>query len=424
MIYITGYKKLLLYLRIILFVPCYYLGKVSLKKYPIFLWRALILLKAFWHNKAVKVHNGYKLHLYLPAYPSKAFFWSLESKLLREPAGPVTIVYSMTKACDFKCPHCYQRNDRGADMPQELLNSTAIALREKGVAMFDIEGGEPFLKFERLLSLMKVFDERSEVWVNTHGKSVTREKLILLQNEGLFGIMVSIHSTHAEAHDKFTGIPGSWDAACNAIRIADELGLVVAINCVLVGKQVAEGQLDEMMQLGKRLEVDFIQLIHPKPSGKWLKSAKEIEMNTAFIKKIEKSHFFYNSRKCKDLPSLAAQVAEESCESFGCTAGAIDRFYVNATGEIQPCEFLNISFGNVQTEDFETIYQRMRDNFKQPGDNWLCCTLADSINETMDQNGLTQTPIPWKYTENLMKNCDHGKQGKVYKILNIYKDCD
>ena len=67
MIYITGFRKLLLYLRIILTVPFYYIGKVAPKKYPIFLIRALILLKAFWHNKAVKVPNGYPRHLYLPA---------------------------------------------------------------------------------------------------------------------------------------------------------------------------------------------------------------------------------------------------------------------------------------------------------------------------------------------------------------------
>lgn len=422
--YITGYKKLWLYLRIITCVPFYYLGKVPLKKYPGFLWRALILLKAFWHNKAVKVQNGYKLHLYLPAYLGKAFFWALESKLLREPPGPVSIVYSMTKACDFKCPHCYQHNDAGKDMPQELLNATALQLRDKGVAMFDIEGGEPFLKFNRLLNLVKVFDERSEVWVNTHGKHVTEEKLLQLQQNGLFGIMVSLHSTKPEEHDKFTGIPDSWKGATNAIKLANEIGLVTAINCVLVAEQVTKGELANMMNLGKKLNVDFIQLIHPKPSGLWLQSAKEIEMNEQFIKEIEKAHYFYNARKCKTLPSLAAQVAEENEQGFGCTAGAIDRFYVNATGEVQPCEFLNISFGNVQTEDFDTIYDRMRQNFPHPGDKWLCCTMAESINQTMMENGLTQTPIPWKYTEELMKSCEHGNQAKVYRNLGIYKASD
>ncbi|MCX6826417.1 MAG: hypothetical protein NTV06_03990, partial [candidate division Zixibacteria bacterium] len=106
--FITGFKKLLLYKRIALHVACVYaLKPKSFHWSPIayvrFLARALRLLLIFRHHKAVRVFNGYKIDLYLPAYPSRSFFYALEGKLLKYPPRPVTVVFSMTKVCAYKC---------------------------------------------------------------------------------------------------------------------------------------------------------------------------------------------------------------------------------------------------------------------------------------------------------------------------------
>ena len=417
---ITGISKLLLYVRIAIGVMFHYIFKISPLKYPLFLWRALILLMTFWPDKAVKVPGGYKIHLYLPAYPTRAFFYAIESKLVHSPARPVTIVYSMTRACDFHCPHCYQRRDGGVDVTVEQLQQTAIKLRESGVAMFDIEGGEPFLQFDRLSKLMDVFDASSEVWVNTHGKSVNVEQLLELQKKGLFGIMVSIHSPVAIEHDKFTGVEGSYDAACNAIGMARELGLIVAINSVLTSEQLDHGELDDLMLLAKDLDVQFVQLIHPKPAGKWLTSSKEISQHKKHIEAVRIKHEEYNSKNKKDFPVLAAQVFEERPQGLGCTAGAIDRFYVNAAGEMQPCEFLNLSFGNIIEEGFDNVFGRMRSYFPYPCEDWLCCSQAESIAELVDRYDLSCTPVPWKYTMELVENWDRGKETALYRKIGIY----
>ncbi len=418
---ITGVPKLMLYVRIALHVMFYYMFRVNPKRYPSFLWRASILLKTFWPDKPVKVPSGYKIHLYLPAYPTGAFFHAIESKLIHSPARPVTIVYSMTRACDFHCPHCYQRKDGGNDIALEHLQQVAIKLREKGVAMFDIEGGEPFLLFDRLSKLLEVFDDKSEVWVNTHGRSVSREQLLELQGKGLFGLMVSIHSPDAVEHDLFTGVEGSFNAACNAIGMARELGLVIAINSVLTAQQLDCGKLDRLMELAKKLDVQFVQLIHPKPAGKWLASGKDIVQHKRHIEAVRDKHKEYNSSCKKEFPALAAQVFEERPDGLGCTAGAIDRFYINAAGEMQPCEFLNISFGNIVEEGFDEVFDRMRSCFPYPCEDWLCCSQAEGIAGLVEKYGLTHTPVPWKYTRELVGKWDRGKETKLYKKLGIYR---
>jgi len=423
--YLTGFKKTLIYGVIAIHVIGYYLCRPSkfhwsLVRYCRFLKQAFHLLLIFRHNKVVRVFNGYKLHLYLPAYPSKAFFYAIESKLCKEPPSPITIVFSITKACRYKCQHCYQRNDQNQELTESAMIATAQKMQDLGVAMFDIEGGEPLLRYERLLHLVEFLDDRSEIWINTTGDNLTGEKLLELADKKLFGMMISIHSPDPQKHDAFTGIAGSFQTACSALRLCRKNNLVTAINSVLSEEEIKSGKLDNLMALAKELDCDYVQLIHPKPAGKWLGHTAGMQTNPDLLAKIRLAHIYYNSSKTKDFPSLSAQAFEESPEVLGCTAGGIDRFYLNASGELQPCEFLNISFGNVQSESFETIYARMRSAFPYPCCDWLCCARAQEIYAAFQNNQITIAPLPWEITQKLVQNWQGGTQTPLYKKLNIY----
>ena len=423
--FITGLGKIWIYLRIITHIPCYYASRPRLFSSPAaylrFLRRALRLLLVFRHNKVVRVFNGYKLHLYLPAYPSRAFFYAIESKLLRTQPGATTIVFSMTKACSYRCPHCYQKNDAAFDLDEALMIKTALAVRDAGVALFDIEGGDPFLRFARLLNLTRALDARCEVWVNTTGAHLKPGMLEALQQAGLFGLMVSVHSPDRARHDAFTGVPGSFAVACDIIRACRQMNLAAAFNTVLSEDETRSGGLDRLMDLARELDCDYVQLIHPKPAGIWLGKKDGMQTERGLIEAMQQAHVRYNSIGKHSYPSLAAQVFEESEHMLGCTSGAVDRYYVGASGEVQPCEFLNLSFGNVKEESFGTIYKRMRSYFKTPCCDWLCCTQADEIHRLFEQHNLQQTPLPWKVTRELVENWNRGKPTPIYDKLGIYK---
>lgn len=418
--YITGYKKVCLYLLIAIDVALRYIWRVAPWRYPLFLCRAARLLLAFRHNKVVATSRGYKLQLYLPAWPSRAFFAALENKLLRQPPSATTVVYSISKACDYKCPHCYQRNDRGADMSDELMIETALKIKQAGTTMFDIEGGEPLLRLPRLLALVKALGNNIECWVNTHGGRADLKTLAELKAAGVYGLMISVHSPHADEHDAFTGMPGSFEKACAAVRTARSLGLTVAFNSVLTSQQLQAGRLDELMELAKSLDCDFVQLIHPKAAGKWLGADEQIRHDAGLIEMVQQRHLLYNSRLKTNYPALAAQLFEERPQGVGCTAGGVDRFYVNATGEVQPCEFLNVSFGNVHNESYADIFARMRSYFPQPCCNWLCCSQAGSIEQAIGQNG-GDTPLRCENTCKLVAGWERGSQTEIYRKLGIYK---
>lgn len=190
----------------------------------------------------------------------------------------------------------------------------------------------------------------------------------------------------------------------------------------MMPEKIGSGGLDSLMHLARDLGCDYVQLIHPKPAGKWLGRAAGMQTARAVIEHVRREHLRFNSRAMHGYPSLAAQVFEEAEHVLGCTAGAIDRFYVNATGEIQPCEFLNLSFGNVREESFDTIFKRMRSFFPTPGTDWLCCTLSGEIHRLFEEHHLERTPLPWSVTQKLAANISHGRPTPIYQALGIYTD--
>lgn len=403
-------------------------GHVALKyfgmppgRYLRFLKRAGRLLWTFRHNRIIRLAKGYKLQMYLPAYPSRAFFNALENKLLRQPPAPTSIVFSMTRACAYDCPHCYQKKEIGPDLPEPLLLKTLAGVRQAGVTYLNIEGGEPFLRPDRLAAVLKTLDDGCEVWVNSTGDRLTEETLKRLKALGLGGLMISIHSPDPAGHDQFTGVAGAFEAAVRAMKLCKDLGLGLAINSVLSEQELRGNGLDRLMELGRTMKADFIQLIHPKPCGGWLEKSDELQEDPGIQELAVKQHLYYNSWRSTGYPSLASQVFEERKEGVGCTAGGIDRFYINAAGEVLPCEFLQISFGNVAEESFETIFERMRQAFPIPRLKWLCGDQRQAIVDIMRKHDLQTTPLPWIYTRELIQSWAPGEPTPLYAKLGIYR---
>jgi len=411
----TGLAKTLIYMQIALHVLWKYRRRIS----PRFLYRAARLLFAFYDNKIIARNHTYKLHLYLPAYPTPAFFKAVEGKLLARPPRPISMVWGLTKACSYKCPHCYQRLDKGTDLPVDTLKETLHAVCRTGVSFLNIEGGDVFLTFDKLCAVLDEVGPDTEVWLNTTGAHVTREKLAVLRQKNVYGFMVSLHSADEKTHDEFVGVPGAFKQARETLALCAEMGFGTAINAVLRYQDIQNHTLEQMMEIARGLRCGFVQLIHPKRAGKWLSDTTLYAQDNALIAYVKQAYNRYNKKP--QLPALPAQAEEEDKRRFGCTAGGVDRFYIGAGGEVQPCEFLNISFGNVTQKPFDVIFKRMRAAFPTPFVEWACEKRAQEIFTLMQQQGLTQTPVPYEYTRTLVARWTDGTPTPIYKDIGIYE---
>jgi MoaA/NifB/PqqE/SkfB family radical SAM enzyme len=161
----------------------------------------------------------------------------------------------------------------------------------------------------------------------------------------------------------------------------------------------------------------MVQVIKPKPAGGWLEGGASpfTPEDVELVK--EKVHRYNQHRDYRHVPAISAQILEEDRDMFGCTAGGTDRFYINAKGDVQPCEFLNISFGNIADEPFADIYQRMRAEFLEPGDCMLCEKYSGKIAGVYKALGLKSLPLDNTQSRAIYRNWHRGAPTPLYAII-------
>jgi MoaA/NifB/PqqE/SkfB family radical SAM enzyme len=418
----TGFEKKWLNIKIKLYVFIHILsitinGKLAPSKLFKVLNRLLIFLSMMKNNKYVKLGNSIKLNLYLPGFPSKAFYHACNKVTVFDTKMPcVSVLISVTSACRYRCEHCYQKYDSGKDVDIDLLIKAAKYLQDEGVAFFNLEGGEPFLVFERLYKLCSAIDHRSEIIINTTGDGVTLDNLHqLLQRGNVSALMFSLHSSNPEAINDFAKNDKAWDNLTHAINLCSKTGMGIMFNSCLTRDSLYNGTFETIMEKAREFGGTLIQLIKPKPAGGWLNDAPE-NFSENDIQILKKKVDNYNlSKEFKDYPFVYSQLIEEEPEMFGCTAGGTDRFYINAKGDVQPCEFLNISFGNIQEQDFKLIYQAMRKEFNDAGDCLICEQCARDINFEFQNDENKSLPLSPEVTKKIIRNWNRGNLPYFYK---------
>lgn len=397
-------------------------GELKARLYFRVLRRLLFFLSKMKLNKFIRTSLGTKINLYVPSFPRKAFFNACRKVMEFEDKMPsITVLMSVTSACRYHCEHCYQRLDKGKDVDIDLLVGTARLLQDKGVAFFNIEGGEPFLQYERLKKLCDAIDRRSEILINSTGDGMTYERLMELKSNGnLLGIMFSLHTFEAGRLNAFMKSEHAWSNLENGINLCHKAGIDVTFNSCISREDYYNGNFEKVMETAKNFGGTIIQFIKPKPAGGWLESGAE-KFNAEDLDHIRQKMISYNTHKeYKDYTSIAAMIIDEDVEHFGCTAGGTDRFYINAKGDVQPCEFMNISFGNIAEEEFDIIYNRMRKVYEVPGSCWLCEKHANRIAAILKESGQATLPLSPEHSREIYENLEQGEVPDFYdKVVKM-----
>ncbi|TYQ14563.1 UNVERIFIED_CONTAM: MoaA/NifB/PqqE/SkfB family radical SAM enzyme [Acetivibrio alkalicellulosi] len=402
----------------IYFLPELLKGNMSFKRFIKFVKRLLYFLSKVKDNKFVKIGENTRMDLYIPGFPSQAFFTSCKKVREFEDKLPCTVaLISVTSACKFNCKYCYQKNDRGKDVDINRLIEVVKKLQNMGVAFFNIEGGDPFLTYERLKKVCQSIDERSETWVNSTGYGITLERLKELKKFNVNAIMFSMHTPDSEELNSFMGNENAWQTMAKAIELCHKADMSVAFNCCISKEGFYNGDFEKIMEKAKDFGASIIQVIKPKPSGGALKEGVDKFSKEDIIHVKNLVNKYNLDKKYKAYPSISAQVIEEDKSQFGCTAGGTDRIYINAKGDVQPCEFLNMSFGNIEEESFEETYKKMRECFLEPGECWLCEKYSKEILRLYEKYNLKSLPLPPEISKEIYNNWDRGEQTYFYKKL-------
>lgn len=355
------------------------------KKYPLFFrnpfnhefLKTIKIRRELKLTKIIKFNDKIFSSLVVPSFPSKAFdnmvangglnFTLTGTKYKRQIDS---VFLAITSSCNLKCKHCYEQHNLNQknSLTQEHWTEIIDRLQAHGVSVIILTGGEPMLEFDNLIKLIKHGNkELSDFHIHTSGFGVTLEKAKELKKAGLMSAAVGLDDVDPNRHDLLRGYAGAFDMAVNALKCLNEAGIFTYVNTCATKEFIRSNDLWRFYMLMKNLNVSVIQLLEPRPYGGFFGENGDVLLNDS-DKKILTEFFIEGntSRKFKAYPLIYYVAYIEGPDKMGCTMGGLSHFYIDSLGNVNPCVFMPVSFGNVLNEDFEKIYSRMRENIPNP----------------------------------------------------------
>ncbi len=264
--------------------------------------------------------------------------------------GPHTLVVGLTYRCQLDCIHCgikgYLINSGVELTTQEIMNVINQAHR-LGVYQVNFAGGEPLLRNDIEVLVAYASKQGLIVSISTNGFILTQPKIRQLKRKGLTFVNVSIDSIIPEIHDDLRKSHGSFQKAKNAIISCVAEKISVFISTYLTKDHIRNGDVEKVIRFAKRLGVKGVKILLPILSGKWSERSDLLlsEEDKRYLSSFLKSNYVFIEGVCN--------------KSTECNALTKKILYISPYGEVQPCTFVPLCFGNIREEPLRNIWERM-----------------------------------------------------------------
>ena len=269
--------------------------------------------------------------------------------------------------CNLSCTHCsalpMQRTDE-APLSVDEYKTIAADLRRAGVVLFHFTGGEPLLRKD-LEDIIRAFaPDKCCISVATNGLAATPKRLRSLRAAGVDFLCLSLDSGIEAEHDSFRGRDGAYKKVLDVLSLARAMGFIASVSTTVSHENIRGEGLRKLIALTKDMGI-ACQFNLAVPVGHWRDNASVVLTDDD---QREVRRLLHENPHCRlDLYHNWSKV--------GC--GTIkEKLYLNPYGDVMPCPFIQIAFGNVK---HDTIRQIRENAFKidQFRDYWPLCLAAE-----------------------------------------------
>jgi MoaA/NifB/PqqE/SkfB family radical SAM enzyme len=346
------------------------------------------------------------IHSHLPSVNSKAFTRFINEHLLARRSGPSHAQISLTNACPQNCRYCYNKNRSG-----ELLNTAEIKqliqeLKKMGVFWLGFTGGEPLLN-EDIVEIVKSVGDDCAIKLFTSGSSLTEQLAAELKEAGLLYVSISLDHWEEEEHDRIRGCKGSFRTALRAIDIFKSIGVHVSVSAVISREMLQGNQVQEFLKFLISLGIHEAWLSETKPTVEafWNKASVITEEERLRLVSLQDKY----NKEGKITVNYLGHF--EGGEYFGCNAGN-KMVYIDAFGEVSPCVFTPMTFGNVRDKSVQAIFSEMKEHFSSES----CCFINKNY-ELLKKYYKGQSPISKEDTMEMMKEVRFSPLSEFSRLL-------
>lgn len=334
------------------------------------------------HNKIIHFRDGNPVYsLSTPAVYSKPaanmFARSVFSAIQQRPI-PNLLSFAVNDVCNVQCYHCSFFGGGVAEKGRHVMTTDEAkkALRDAqklGVSVINIVGGEPTLRTDLAEILGAIDKDLSTVVMFTNGMLLDRVAASL-RAAGLDSVYISLDAADPDEHDRRRGSKGLFAKALHGLAVAKATGMSVGISYSITPDDFAKGELQKMIELGRKIGVHEIVIFDVMPSGR-MQDHDELVDNESWIDDMIAATEPYN--KDSRYPGILPFAYATSYQSTGCSCG-VSYFYISPYGDVNPCDFNHKNMGNLLEQPLWKIWDAFRTNDDYRVAKWGGCKIKDS----------------------------------------------
>jgi MoaA/NifB/PqqE/SkfB family radical SAM enzyme len=318
----------------------------------------LFLLRYLRKFRVRRIGKNWIIHSHLPPINSPAYKRFIDEHLLGRTDGPSHAQIGVTTDCPQRCAYCYNKGRSGRAIDTATIKRVVRELMESGVFWLGLTGGEPLLNKD-LPEIVESAAAGCAVKLFTTGSTLTPRLASNLKQAGLFSVSVSLDDWREQEHDRARGTPGAFREALRAIEIFRKTdGLQVGVSAVLSREMIVRDEVEALIDFLSGLGVHEAWLSEAKPCvpGFW--------ESDRVITEAERLKLVALQDRINRMGGITVNYLGhfEGREHFGCNAGH-KMVYVDSYGEVSPCVFLPLTFGNVMDRPVGEIFAAMKWHF-------------------------------------------------------------
>jgi MoaA/NifB/PqqE/SkfB family radical SAM enzyme len=319
---------------------------------------SFFLLKYLKKFPVVRTGRNFILQSHLPPLNSRAYSRFVTEHLIHRVEGPSHAQIGLTNACPQNCEYCYNKDRKGSVMDTDTICKVIADLKKMGLVWLGFTGGEPLLNRDIVKIAESAGDDCAKKLFTT-GCTLTRSLASDLRSAGVFSVSVSLDHWLEEKHDRVRRYEGAFKTALKAIEMLRGLNDIhVSVSTVLPIDLIRENRVEEFIAFLINLGVHEAWLSEAKPS------VEEFQKNDQIITEADRLYLCcLQDRYNRDGKITVNYLGHfEGREHFGCNAGN-KMIYVDAFGDVSPCVFIPMNFGNVKESPIRSIIEEMKHRF-------------------------------------------------------------
>lgn len=280
---------------------------------------------------------------------------------------PFILFWELTRACALACRHCRAIAQPKAH-PDELTHEEALKLTDEiarlAPPMLVLTGGDPMMRRD----VFDIIERASSLGLRVALSPAATPRLLhtdfaRLKQAGVVSMSLSLDGATQEQHDRFRGVPHTFERTLQAARMAQEAGIQLQINTTVAHSTL--DQMDGFIELMKQIRPDVWSVFVLVPTGRAtledLPGAGDLELlwnrleslrsELPFAIKTTEGHHYRRTLL------QAARAGKPAPGHMIPTRDGKGVLFISHTGEIQPSGFLPLTAGNVRTDDLAEVYR-------------------------------------------------------------------